>query len=202
MDYPQDQTCCGQPAFNAGYTPEARQLAQRFADVFAQFKWIVTPSGSCAAMTRVFYEKLAPLSAAAATGSRVYDLATFLDGILGVCDVGARFPHAVTYHDGCHGRRELQCTDAAVRLLRAVEGIDYRPLPAIDECCGFGGTFSVKYEALSTSMGAAKCDHAVATGAEYVVSGDASCLMHIGGMLEHRGAVMRGIHLAEVLACT
>jgi L-lactate dehydrogenase complex protein LldE len=134
-------------------------------------------------------------------GARVYDLATFLVDVLGVVDVGARFPHSVTYHDGCHGRRELASTNAAVALLRGVHGIDYRELPAVDECCGFGGLFSVKFEELSASMGAAKCEHALSTGADYLVSGDSSCLMHIGGMLGHRDAHIKTMHLAEVLAC-
>lgn len=202
LSYPQDQTCCGQPAFNAGYWPEARRAAARFAEVFSAFPWIVVPSGSCGAMARVFYGQLDPGGAAPAIGSRVFDLATFLVDVLGVDDVGARFSHSVTYHDGCHGRRELRCTDAAIKLLKQVKHLDYRELPAVDECCGFGGLFSVKYEALSSSMGAAKCDHARSTGAEYLVSGDSSCLMHIGAMLEHAGSGLKTIHLAEVLACT
>ena len=200
LAYPAEQTCCGQPAFNGGHWPQARELAARFAEIFSSFRWIVVPSGSCGAMAKRFYSVLDSGSAAAALGARVFDLATFLVDILGVVDVGARFPHSVTMLDGCHGRRELGCTDAARTLLRAVDGIDYRELPAIEECCGFGGLFSVKYDALSTSMGDAKCRHALWTGAEYLVSGDASCLMHVGGMLEHRGAALKTLHLAEVLA--
>lgn len=202
LAYPQEQTCCGQPAFNGGHWPEARRAANHFASVFSSFRWIVVPSGSCGAMARVFYGQLEPGGAAQKTGSRVFDLATFLVDVLGIDEVGAQFSHSVTYHDGCHGRRELRCTEAAIRLLKAVKNLEYRELPAIDECCGFGGLFSVKYEALSTSMGAAKCDHAQSTGAEYVVSGDSSCLMHIGGMLEHRDSSLKTIHLAQVLACT
>jgi L-lactate dehydrogenase complex protein LldE len=200
IDYPAEQTCCGQPAFNGGHTKEALALARRFAGVFGDHKWIVVPSGSCGAMTKRFYPMLEPDGAASAVGARVFDLATFLVDVLGVTDVGARFPHSVTMLDGCHGRRELGCTDAARRLLKAVGEIDYRELPAIEECCGFGGLFSVKYDVLSTSMGSAKVAHAASTGAEYLVSGDSSCLMHVGGMLEHRGSSLKTLHLAEVLA--
>lgn len=200
LDYPAEQTCCGQPAFNGGHRKEALQLASRFADVFEDFKWIVVPSGSCGAMARRFYSTLDPEGKAAAVGNRVYDLATFLVEVLGIVDVGARFPHSVTMLDGCHGRRELGCTASARRLLQAVGGIDYRELPAIEECCGFGGLFSIKFDQLSTSMGSAKCSNALATGAEYLVSGDSSCLMHVGGMLEHRGSNVKTLHLAEVLA--
>ncbi len=198
--YPSEQTCCGQPAFNAGHWREARELAGRFADVFADQQWIVVPSGSCGAMARRFFGRMEPGGRAAAVGERVYDLATFLVDVLGIVDVGARFPHSVTYLDGCHGRRELGCSLNAERLLHAVEGIEFRGLPGVDECCGFGGLFSVKYDALSTSMGSAKCANALSTGADYLVSGDASCLMHVGGMLEHRDARMKTAHLAEVLA--
>jgi len=200
LDYPADQTCCGQPAFNGGHRKEALELAGRFGDVFEEYKWIVVPSGSCGAMTRRFYSTLDPGSKGATVGARVFDLATFLVDVLGTVDVGARFPHSVTMLDGCHGRRELGCTAAARRLLQAVGDIDYRELPAIEECCGFGGLFSVKFEALSTSMGSAKCANATATGAEYLVSGDSSCLMHVGGMLDHRGSNLKTLHLAEVLA--
>lgn len=200
IDYPAEQTCCGQPAFNGGHRSEALALAQRFAHVFGAFKWIVVPSGSCGAMAKRFYPMLDDGGAASAVGGRVYDLATFLADVLGIVDVGARFPHSVTMLDGCHGRRELGCTGAARRLLKAVAELDYRELPAIEECCGFGGLFSVKYDALSTSMGSAKVAHAISTGAEFLVSGDSSCLMHVGGMLDHRGSTMKTLHLAEVLA--
>lgn len=209
FEYPMEQTCCGQPAFNSGYWDEARAVAQHFADVFRPYEWIVVPSGSCAAMCRVFYDYLAPESDAAAAGSRVSDLATFLVENVGITDVGARFPHRVTYHDGCHGRRELHAGDAAATLLRAVKDLEYVELPAIEECCGFGGLFSVKFEELSTDMGAQKCANARATGAEVLVSGDSSCLMHIGGMLQRENAghkspasQLRTMHLAEVLAST
>ena len=200
IEYPADQTCCGQPAFNGGHKKEARALATRFADVFRPYRWIVTPSGSCAAMAKRFYATLDAGGDVAVVGARVCDLATFLVDVLGIVDVGARFPHSVTYLDGCHGRRELGSTAPAERLLQAVSDIDYRALPSMEECCGFGGLFSVKFDALSTSMGDAKCAHALSTRAEFLVSGDASCLMHVGGMLQHRDAPLATLHLAEVLA--
>jgi L-lactate dehydrogenase complex protein LldE len=200
--YPIEQTCCGQPAFNAGHWSEASALAQHFAKTFEDYRWIVVPSGSCGAMARVFFDQLEPHGPAARIGARVYDLASFLVDVMGVTDVGARFPHAVTYHDGCHGRRELQCTAATLALLANVKELEYRELPFIGECCGFGGLFSVKYDELSSSMGVAKSDRALSTGAEYLVSGDSSCLMHVGGILKHRNDPLKTIHLAEVLAHT
>ena len=204
IEYPLDQTCCGQPAFNSGYWRETRQLADHFTRVFGDYRWIVTPSGSCAAMCSVFYAYMAPDSEAARLGARVYELSAFLVDVLGIVDVGARFPHKVTYHDGCHGRRELQLGDRPLRLLRAVRDLEYVAIPAVEECCGFGGAFSVKFEALSTSMGEAKCRSVRATGADVLVSGDSSCLMHIGGMLQRQSGErpIRTMHLAEVLAAT
>ena len=204
LDYPIEQTCCGQPAFNAGHWDEAGQLAARFAQVFERWKWIVVPSGSCGAMARVFYADMDGGSPSAAAGSRVYDLATFLAGVLGLSDVGARFEARVTYHDGCHGRRELGAGPAAIGLLKQVRGIEYVELPAIEECCGFGGMFSVKYPELSVSMGDAKTQAIGRTGASVVTSGDSSCLMHLEGLIRasQPASAMRFMHLAEILAAT
>jgi len=201
IDYPMQQTCCGQPSFNAGDWASARALGKRFSAVFAGYERIVTPSASCAATCRVFYGYMDSGDHYALVGSRVRDLASFLVQDLGVVDVGARFPRRVTYLDGCHGRRELGCTSAAIALLRAVRELEYVELPKIEECCGFGGAFSVKYPALSASMGDAKCAAALATGADVITSGDPSCLLHIGGMLRHDASPMRAMHLAEILAC-
>ncbi|MBC5806604.1 MAG: Fe-S oxidoreductase [Candidatus Eremiobacter antarcticus] len=202
LDYPQEQTCCGQPAFNGGSWPEARALARRFAKVFSPYPWIVVPSGSCAAMVKVFYPYIEAGAQADELGGRVFDLASFLVDVLGVVDVGATFAHSVTYHDGCHARRELKTSGAAVALLKAVRGLRYVPLPSIDECCGFGGLFSVEYERLSASMGRAKCDNILVTDADVVTSQDASCLMHLEGLLERQrlGKRPRTMHLAEILA--
>jgi L-lactate dehydrogenase complex protein LldE len=204
LEYPIEQTCCGQPAFNAGHQAQAREVAHHFAQVFDGFDWIVVPSGSCAAMCKVFYPTLEPDSQLAQIGARVCELSTFLVEALGTTDVGARFPHALTYHDGCHGRRELKIGDAAIRLLRAVKDARFVELPAVDECCGFGGLFSVKFDELSASMGEAKCANIEQTGAEFVVSGDSSCLMQIGSLLARDPAKrhVRTLHLAQVLAST
>lgn len=202
FEYPPQQTCCGQPAFNAGLWDEARPLAERFAKVFAGYETIVVPSGSCAAMCSTFYRYMDAGAAFADIGARVCDLATFLVERLGVVHVGARFSQRVTYLDGCHGRRELGCTEAAVKLLRAVRGLDYVELPNVEECCGFGGAFAVKFPQLSASMGAAKCSHVQETGAAVLTSGDASCLLHVRGLLERAGSSVRAMHLAEILAQT
>lgn len=202
LDYPMEQTCCGQPAYNAGQWTEAATLARRFAHVFEAYPWIVVPSGSCGAMARVFYGSLEGERDAAEVGARVYDLATFLVDVLKVADVGARFAAKVTFHDGCHGRRELHATGAALALLQAVKDLEYVELPQIEECCGFGGLFSVKYAELSVSMGEAKRQAILASRADVVASGDASCLMHIEGVVRKREPKtgLRFMHLAEILA--
>jgi len=205
LHYPMEQTCCGQPAFNAGFWDEAAALARRFSRVFEHYDWIVVPSGSCGAMARVFYGYMDARSAPAAVGARVFDLATFLVDVVGVVDVGARFPHSVTYLDGCHGRRELGASESALALLAAVAGLQYVPLAGIEECCGFGGSFSVKFDAISVSMGLEKCRNVVASGAEVLASGDASCLMHISGLFGKAAPPpkpLRILHLAEILAAT
>ncbi|HZV80502.1 MAG TPA: (Fe-S)-binding protein [Candidatus Binatus sp.] len=202
LEYPLDQTCCGQPAFNAGHWDEARTVAQRFATVFDGFDWIVVPSGSCATMCRVFYPSLDP--ALAPIGARVYELSTFLVDVMGVVDVGARFPYAIAYHEGCHARRELRVGDAPLRLLRAVREARIVDIPSSDECCGFGGLFSVKFDELSASMGERKSANVRASGADVLVSGDSSCLMQIGGLMARDPATrgIRTLHIAEVLAST
>lgn len=204
LAYPMEQTCCGQPAFNAGFWTQARALASHFAEVFGEYRWIVVPSGSCGAMARVFYAYMDSSSKAAQIGQRVYDLPSFLVDVLGVTDVGAEFAGSVTYHDGCHGRRELGSTAAAITLLKSVRGVEYVELPRIDECCGFGGTFSVKYPELSTSMGEAKWRSVSESGAGVLTSGDASCLMHVEGLVRkaHPESSLRVLHLAEILAAT
>ncbi len=202
LEYPVEQTCCGQPAFNAGHRVQALAVARHFAQVFDGYDWIVVPSGSCGAMCKIFYPTLDPVLAG--VGSRVFELSTFLVDALGVVDVGARFPHTIAYHDGCHARRELKVGDAPLRLLRAVKDARLVDLAAADECCGFGGLFSVKFDELSASMGEAKCSNVRASGAEVLVSGDSSCLMQIGGLLARDPSTrtIRTLHLAQVLAAT
>ena len=199
--FPEQQTCCGQPAFNSGYWDEARRVVRHFCDAFEQYRWIVTPSGSCAAMCRVFFGHLDPDERIVGVGRRVFELTEFLVEILGVTDTGASFPHKTTMHIGCHTRRELGVSEPPRKLLESVRDMTYCPLPDAEDCCGFGGTFSVKMPGMSLSMGQTKVDNIVASGADVVVSPDVSCLMHIGGMLR-RDAKTKHIemkHIAQVL---
>jgi len=204
-DFPAAQTCCGQPAFNAGYRHEARGLARRFLEVFEQYDWLVAPSGSCAAMVREHYPALFREDQElgrrfSALGHRTLELSQFLTEVCQVASTGARFPHAVTYHDSCHALRSLGVREGPRRLLRSVEGIDFRELPDSEVCCGFGGTFAVKFPEISLAMADDKIARIESTGAEFVVATDGSCLMHLGGALARRGSPVRTLHLAEVLA--
>jgi L-lactate dehydrogenase complex protein LldE len=199
--FPEEQTCCGQPAFNSGYWDEARPVIHHFCDVFAQHRWIVCPSASCTAMCRVFFGHVDPSERVVGVGRRVFELAEFLVDILGVTDTGATFPHKVALHVGCHGRRELGVVDQVFKLLQGVRGLTYCEIPNIEECCGFGGTFSVKMPGTSLAMGCTKKENIVKSGADVVVSADISCLMHIGGILRRDPATkhIRTMHIAEVL---
>jgi L-lactate dehydrogenase complex protein LldE len=187
VEFPPDQTCCGQMHRNTGAPEEAAKLARRLPDFFTGYDAIVTPSASCAANVRE------------TTDLRVFELSEFLVGELGVEDVGASFPHRVTYHPTCHSLRALHVGDAPLRLLRAVRGLDLVELPDATECCGFGGTFAVKNADVSLAMLADKLRHVRATGAEVCTAADYSCLMHIGGGLRRTGAPVRTMHLAEIL---
>ena len=181
--FPAEQTCCGQPAFNSGYWDESRPVIRQFCKVFAPYRWIISPSGSCTAMCRVFFPHVDSSEEVLAVSRRVFEFSEFLVDMLGVTDTGATFPHKVTMHIGCHGRRELGVVDHPLKLLQSVRGLTYCELPNIEECCGFGGTFSVKMPGTSLAMGQSKKENIVRSGADVVVSGDISCLMHIGGML-------------------
>jgi L-lactate dehydrogenase complex protein LldE len=204
VDFPQDQTCCGQPAFNAGYWNEARPCAEKFLRVFKNAEVVVCPSGSCTTMVRSFYPELLPASAlhedAVALGARTFELSEFLVKVAGVTDVGAMFPHTVTYHASCHGLRELHLRDEPLQLLRKVSGLKLMEMLRSDECCGFGGTFATKFESISVAMGESKAESIAVTGAEFVTAIDSSCLLHIEGILGKRGARARAIHLASILA--
>jgi L-lactate dehydrogenase complex protein LldE len=206
VEFPADQTCCGQPAFNSGWRDEARAVASRFLDVFRGYDYVVTPSGSCAVMVSRHFAELfaaepARLLEADTLAARTYEYSRFLTRVLKVDDLGARFPHKVTYHDSCHALRELGIRDEPRQLLRAVEGLTLVEMEPPEECCGFGGTFSVKFPAVSSAMARTKIDAILRSGAEYVVSIDSSCLMQIGGALARQGSPVRTLHLAEVLAC-
>src|SRR5205085_3958465 len=199
VEFPEDQTCCGQMHLNTGYATEARALAQRFARVFntTSAEAIVTPSASCAAMVRHAYPQQLGIDA-----PPVHELSEFLIDTLQAEDVGAYFPHRVTYHPTCHGLRLLDLQDRPLRLLRAVKGIDLVELPEAAECCGFGGTFAVKNKDVSSAMLADKMRAVLDTQAEVVTASDNSCLMHIGGGLSRQRAGVRAMHLAEILAHT
>lgn len=209
VDFPLEQTCCGQMHFNTGYQREAIPLARRFVRVFGDAEVVVAPSASCAAMVREYYPWLAELSGdaqlaadVAALVPRVFDLSEFLVDKLGVEDVGAYYPHRVTYHPTCHSLRGLKVGDKPLRLLRNVRGIDLVALPDAEVCCGFGGTFAVKNADTSLAMLADKLRCVVTTGAEVCTALDNSCLMQIGGGLHRERAGIQAVHLAEILAST
>jgi len=197
------QTCCGQPSFNAGYWDEARAVALRAIDVFAGAEAVVGPSGSCVAMMRVFYPQLLKdtphETAALDLAGRTWEFGEFLVDKLGVTDVGAHFPHRVTYHDGCHGLRELRIKDAPRRLLGAVRGLELVECDETESCCGFGGLFAVKFPMISTAMAEVKGGSLDRTGCDYIVSSDPSCQLQLDGWLSRNGRKGRTIHLAEVL---
>jgi L-lactate dehydrogenase complex protein LldE len=220
VEFPQAQTCCGQMHVNTGYREEGVRLARHFVDVFAGYDAVVVPSGSCAAMVREQYPKLAhtpphggrrlvPTRAGQAFASavdevtpKVYDLSEFLVDVLRVTDVGAYFPHRVTYHPTCHSLRGLRVGDRPERLLGAVRGLELVPLAGAEECCGFGGTFAMKNPAISAAMCSDKVRNVVTTGAEVLCAADNSCLMHIGGTLKRQRTGVKVMHLAEILAAT
>lgn len=194
--FPTDQTCCGQMHMNSGYPNEAGKLVRDFERTFADAEAVVIPSGSCAAMLRVHHDTVAPGS----TMPPIYELTEFLIDVLGVDDVGAVFPHTVTYHPTCHSRRLLGLGDRPVRLLQNVQGLEYLPLPDDDRCCGFGGTFSIKMADVSGAMGADKVDNVLRTGAEYLCTVDSSCAMNISSRAAKQGTPIKPISLAEILA--
>jgi len=209
VDFPRAQTCCGQMHFNTGYQAEALELARRFVAVFAAAEAVVAPSASCAGMVREFYPRLAEISGdpglareVAGLVPRVYELSEFLVGVLGVDDVGAYYPHRVTYHPTCHSLRMLRVGDAPLRLLRKVRSIDLVELAGAEECCGFGGTFAIKNADTSLAMLGDKVRHVLDTRAEVCAAADNSCLMQIGGALHRQRAGVRTDHLAEILAAS
>ena len=206
VDYPESQTCCGQPPFNAGYWDEARRVAERQMAVFRDAETVVIASGSCGAMVKVFYPELFhqhPREAEArALAAKTFEFSDFLVNRLGMLDVGARFPGRATFHDGCHALRELGLKKSPRQLLQHVQGLELVEMTEAETCCGFGGTFAVKFPMISTAMGEVKCASIADTGAEYVISNDSSCLMQIRGILDRQRKPTRTLHLAEVLAQT
>ncbi|MDD5262921.1 MAG: (Fe-S)-binding protein [Methylacidiphilales bacterium] len=200
---PEAIACCGQPAFNSGYWDESRVVAVKVLEQLRDAETVVIGSGSCGAMLKNFYpglfadtphEKLAK-----AVSERTWEFSEFLVDKLGVTDLGARFPHKVTFHDGCHGLRELHIKKPPRALLSHVQGLELLEMTEAETCCGFGGTFAAKFPMISAAMGEVKCASAIETGAEYIVSNDSSCLMQIQGLLSRQGNALKTIHLAEVL---
>jgi L-lactate dehydrogenase complex protein LldE len=200
---PEAIACCGQPAFNSGYWDEARAVAEPVLEKLRDAEAIVIGSGSCGAMLKVFYpqlfEKTPCAMLAGEIASRTWEFSDFLVSKLGITELGARFPHKVTFHDGCHGLRELHVKAAPRRLLAGVRDLELTEMTEAETCCGFGGAFSAKFPMISTAMGEGKCASAVETGAEFIVSNDSSCLMHLQGLLSRQGKKIKTLHLAEVL---
>lgn len=209
VEVPLAQTCCGQMHINTGYGPAAVPLVRAYAEAFAGYDAIITPSGSCAGSVRHQHAILAKQSGderlverAQESAAKTYELSEFLTDVLGVEDVGSTFPHRVAYHPTCHSLRVLRVGDRPLRLLRQVRRIDLVELPMAEACCGFGGTFALNNADVSGAMLADKVASIRTTGAQVVTAGDASCLMHIGGGLDRLRTGVRTVHLAEVLAST
>jgi L-lactate dehydrogenase complex protein LldE len=209
VDFPMEQTCCGQMHFNAGYQSEMVPLVRRFVDGFAPYEYVVSPSASCVGLVRDSYKGVAErygdgalMAAVSALTPRVFELSEFLVHELDVEDVGAYYPHRVTYHPTCHSIRGLNVGDAPLRLLHHVRGLQLVELEQAEECCGFGGVFAIKNPDVSAAILSDKIRHVLNTGAEVCSAVDNSCLMHIGGSLSRQRAGVRTVHLAEILAST
>jgi L-lactate dehydrogenase complex protein LldE len=206
MDYPPDQTCCGQPAFNSGYRSQARTAAKHFIKVFEQSTTIVCPSGSCVAMVRHHYPELFQdqpdwLARARAVGKKTFEFTEYLVDVLGVSDLGASFNGKITYHDSCHLLRTLGIAKQPRQLINSVKGARFVEMTDSDTCCGFGGAFSAKYPDISTAMVKEKARNILDTGADAVVGCDMGCLMNIQGYLNRNNHSVRVMHIAELLAC-
>jgi L-lactate dehydrogenase complex protein LldE len=204
VKYNANQTCCGQPAFNAGFWSESKSVCDKFLDDFNGTDYIVAPSASCTGFVRNYYGKLyensAQINIAKKTSARIYELSDFLINVLKIDDVGATFNGKVTYHDSCAALRECNIKTEPRKLLSKVKGLELVEMNDVETCCGFGGSFAVKFEPISIAMGDQKTTNAAATGAEYIISTDMSCLMHIDGCLTHKHSGLKVLHLADVLA--
>ncbi|WJH32977.1 (Fe-S)-binding protein [Paenibacillus sp. CC-CFT747] len=204
LHFPEVQTCCGQPAFNSGYWEEAQASARTILKAFEDSDFVISPSGSCTGMIHHYYPKLfendpVQLAKAKELVSKTYEFTQFLVDVLGVEDVGAVFPHKVTYHPSCHGSRLLGIRNEPAVLMNNVKGMELIPLPYAEDCCGFGGTFAVKMCDISGAMVTEKTDHVLETEAEVLVGLDMGCLINISGNLRYRGRPVRVMHLAELL---
>lgn len=204
VDYNPNQTCCGQPAFNAGYWDEAKAVGQKFLKDFHTYDYIVAPSASCTGFVRNYYGKLFDNSAShndmKLLQKNLFEFTEFLVKVLHVEDLGASLEGVATYHDSCSGLREINIKSEPRKLLEHVKGLEIREMEDTETCCGFGGTFAVKYEPISTGMADQKLANAMATDADYLISTDLSCLMHLDGYIKKRGLKIKPMHIADVLA--
>jgi L-lactate dehydrogenase complex protein LldE len=204
VHYNPNQTCCGQPAFNAGFRDEARSVCTKFIEDFKGEDYIVVPSASCVGFVRNFFPVIFDNSSfhneVKDLQKRIFEFSEFLVKILGIEDLGASLKGKATYHDSCAGLRECRIKEEPRRLLNKVRGLEIVEMNEVETCCGFGGTFAVKFEAISVSMADQKINNALATGAKYIISTDLSCLMHLDGCIRHKGVALQTLHLADVLA--
>ncbi|HEX6192660.1 MAG TPA: (Fe-S)-binding protein [Chitinophagaceae bacterium] len=204
VTYNASQTCCGQPAFNAGFWEESKAVCTKFIKDFKGSDYIVAPSASCVGFVKNYYSKLFENSSlhheVADTGRRIYEFSDFLVNVLQVENLGATLDGKATYHDSCAGLRECKIKTEPRRLLSYVKGLSLQEMNDVETCCGFGGTFAVKFEAISIGMGEQKVENALATGAQYLISTDHSCLMHLQGYIDHKGYSLKTMHIADVLA--
>lgn len=204
VSYNPNQTCCGQPAFNAGFWNEAKPVCTKFINDFAGEEYIVSPSASCVGFVRNYFEKLFDNSSLHhqynGLQRRLFEFSEFLVNVLNVKDLGASMPGKATYHDSCAGLRECRIKAEPRQLLENVKGLELVEMNDVETCCGFGGTFAVKFEAISVAMGEQKVENALATGAQYMISTDLSCLMHLQGYIDQKGYPLQTYHLADVLS--
>ncbi len=204
VSYNTNQTCCGQPAFNAGFQGEAKDVCTKFLKDFADAEYVVAPSASCVGFVRNYYGQLFDNSSlhneVKSLGERTFEFSDFMVNVLQVDNVGAKLNGKATYHDSCAALRECRLKKEPRQLLSNVQGLELVEMNDVETCCGFGGTFAVKFEPVSIAMADQKVNNAVSTDAQYLISTDMSCLMHIGGYIKNKGANLRVMHLAEVLA--
>ena len=204
VDYVEDQTCCGQPAFNSGYRKEVLPVAERFIELFKDKEYVIAPSGSCVAFVKCFYKELDIRDelkpALEQLSKKIFEFTEFLADVLKVDSLGGEFKHKVTYHDSCHLLRELEVHDQPRKLIKSIKNIDFVEMEKPDTCCGFGGTFSYKFEDVSVAMVERKCKYIEESGAEFCIGADSSCLMNIDGYLRRHKMKAKTMHIADLLA--
>jgi L-lactate dehydrogenase complex protein LldE len=204
VKYNEEQTCCGQPAFNAGFRDESRDVCSKFLKDFSGSEYVVAPSASCVGFVRNYYGTLFNNSSVhnevRDLGRRIFEFSSFLVNVLGITDLGATLHGKATYHDSCAGLRECRIKEEPRKLLSRVKGLELLEMNDVETCCGFGGSFAVKFESISTAMADQKVNNALQTGADYIISTDLSCLMHLDGYIRHKGLPIRTMHIADVLA--